>query len=236
MDPTHLFSPTFAPAALASESVVAAAISTFVLGASGSLHCFLMCGPLACAAAPGGARTPRALGAYQLARITAYATVGGALGAFGSAFGRAFTVPLRSVLPWLLIAALVASALDLGKRIAPLPGIANFLRRMHRLSATFSPVTRATVVGGITPLLPCGLLYGVFAAAFTAASFGGGALLLGAFAVGGAPALLLAQLPGGLMRRLRGTPAVVLQRGVPLVAAGVLAWRAVMTAGGHSCH
>jgi hypothetical protein len=91
-------------------------------------------------------------------------------------------------------------------------------------------------VGAITPLLPCGLLYGVFAAAFAAGSFGGGALLLGAFAAGGAPALLLAQLPGGLMRKLRGTPALIIQKAVPLVAAAVITYRALMTSSGHSCH
>jgi sulfite exporter TauE/SafE len=228
--------PHVATEALGGDTALSVAASALVLGASGSLHCFLMCGPLACSAAPGGARNLRALGAYHLSRVIAYALVGGFLGVFGRAFSRAFTLPMRAIVPWLLVAALLGSALDIGKRLAPLPGLAHFVRRLARLGATFSPTRRAAVLGGITPLLPCGLLYGVFAAAFSVSSFADGALLLGSFAVGGAPALLLAQLPAGLATRLRGTPALILRRGLPLVAAAVLAVRAVQSARGHACH
>ena len=231
--------PAFDPGQLGSDSGAALAASAVVLGLSGSLHCFLMCGPLACAAAPitiGRKRANSAPATYHAARIAAYALMGGLLGSFGSGFSRAFAVPLRAVLPWMLVAALVASALDLGKRLRPIPGFANLSRLAARVSASLSSRGRAALLGAMTPLLPCGLLYGVFAAAFTTSSFGGGALLLGAFAMGGAPALALAQLQLGLGARLRGWPAVALQKGLPLAAAAVIAYRALQSASGHACH
>lgn len=162
--------------------------------------------------------------------------MGGLLGAFGGGFARAVTLPLRAVTPWFLVAALVASALDLGRRIAPAPGLANILRRLMRYGAKFSPTARGALMGGMTPLLPCGLLYGIYATAFTAGSFGRGLLLMLAFAAGGVPSLLLAQYSMGLSARLGPRGALVLKRVVPLVAAAVLAWRALATSAGHSCH
>jgi sulfite exporter TauE/SafE len=231
--------PALDPGQLQSGAGAALAASAVVLGVSGSLHCFLMCGPLACAAGPvviGRKRANSAPAAYHAARIAAYSLMGGLLGTFGSGFSQAFAVPLRSVLPWMLVAALCASALDLGKRMAPVPGFANLSRLAARVSASLSAPGRAALLGAITPLLPCGLLYGVFAAAFTTASFGGGALLLGSFALGGAPALALAQLPLGLGARLRGWPALALQKGLPLVAAAVIAYRALLAQAGQACH
>src|SRR5262249_22530689 len=157
------------------------------------------------------------------------------------AFSRGVALPLSSVLPWMLVAALLASVFDLGKRIAPVPGLANVVRTASRWSASLPPWARASVIGGVTPLLPCGLLYGVFAAAFTCASFGGGALLLGAFALGGAPALLGTQLAvrvraaTGPCARLRRHP-LALQKALPLIAAAVIAFRAIQVARGHACH
>lgn len=246
--------PTVNPALLAADSPATVLGSALLMGLSGGFHCFLMCGPLACAATPlvplrvsGEVRTQSsratpAFAAYHGARLTAYAVLGGLLGLFGSAFSTGFALPIRAVLPWVLVAALVASAFDWGKRLAPIPGFANIVQRATRIAASFSPTLRAGLIGGITPLLPCGLLYGLFAVAFTAASFGGGALLLGAFALGGAPSLLAAQLaarlPGlaGVRQRMGGLPAQVVRRGLPLVAAALIAWRAVQAARGEDCH
>jgi sulfite exporter TauE/SafE len=88
----------------------------------------------------------------------------------------------------------------------------------------------------MTPLLPCGLLYGVFATAFAAASFAGGALTLACFAAGGLPALALAQLPARWRSRPGGAGAWIVRRVVPLVAAGVVAYRAVAVSHGAHCH
>jgi hypothetical protein len=136
-----------------------------------------------------------------------------------------------------MAAALVASALELGKRLRPLPGMARVAGALSRLGAKFSSTGRAGAMGAVTPLLPCGLLYGVFAAALASGSFASGALVLGAFALGGLPALLGAQLHAGLWRHRPGVAAFVLQRAMPLAAAALLIYRAVSTSSGRpSCH
>jgi hypothetical protein len=219
--------------------VVAGALGSLVVGVTGSVHCLLMCGPLACASLPGvpGPERRKAVLAYQGARLGAYALVGGALGALGGGVMRALAVSAQPYLPWVMAVALVASALELGKRMRPLPGLVHVAGAISRVGAKFSFVGRAGAMGAVTPLLPCGLLYGVFAAALASGSFLGGVLVLGAFALGGLPALLGAQLQAGLWRNQPKVASFVLQRAVPLVAAAVLIYRAVNTASGRpSCH
>ena len=224
----------------ASSPVLAGASAAFVVGLTGSVHCLLMCGPLACAAVPGVAGDRRrAVAAYQVGRVSAYGALGAALGALGGGVTAALAVSARPYLPWVMAAALVASALELGKRLRPLPGLARAASALARLGAKVSPTARAAAIGAATPLLPCGLLYGVFAAALTAGSASGGALVLGSFSLGAIPALLGAQVGAGrglLRSRWAG---VVLQRALPLAAAAVLVYRAIMdpgAGGAPRCH
>ncbi len=223
----------------ATPVVVAGTAGALVVGLTGSVHCLLMCGPLACAGLPGvkGPEKWRAVLAYQSARVGAYALMGGLLGALGGGVTQALAVSTRPYLPWVMAAALVASALELGKRLRPLPGLSHVAGAITRTNAKFSLLSRSGAMGAVTPLLPCGLLYGVYAAALASSSFGGGALLMGAFALGGLPALLGAQLQTGLWQRQLRLATFVLKRAVPLVAAAVLLYRAVgVGAGQPSCH
>ncbi|MCP3162515.1 sulfite exporter TauE/SafE family protein [Myxococcus sp. QH3KD-4-1] len=235
-----LLMPTDVPLLLASltptPTLVAGALGALTVGLTGSVHCFLMCGPLACAGLPAmrGPERRRALFAYQGARLGAYALVGGALGALGGGVTRALAVSTRPYLPWLMAAALVASALELGKRLPPLPGLARLASALSRGSAKFSWVGRAGAMGAVTPLLPCGLLYGVLTVALASGSFGGGAVVMGAFALGGLPALLGAQLQAGLWSKRPWLAEFLLRRAMPLVAAAVLVFRAVDTS--PHCH
>ncbi|MCP3140186.1 sulfite exporter TauE/SafE family protein [Pyxidicoccus xibeiensis] len=226
-------------ALLPSSAVVAGALGALTVGLTGSVHCLLMCGPLACAGLPAvpGPERRRAVLAYQGARVASYALLGGALGALGGGVASVLAVSTRPYLPWLMALALVASALEVGKRLRPLPGLSKVAGVVARWGAKFSWTGRAGAMGAVTPLLPCGLLYGVFGAALASGSFGGGALVLGAFALGGLPALLGAQLQAGLWKHRPRVATFVLQRAVPLVAAAVLIYRAV-GAGGNapSCH
>ncbi len=235
---TTVLSPLMA-ALTPSPAVLAGALGALTVGVTGSVHCLLMCGPLACAGLPGvpGPERRKAVLAYQGARVAAYALVGGALGALGGGVTGVLAVSTRPYLPWVMAAALVASALEVGKRLRPLPGLSQVVRGVSRWGAKFSFTGRAGAMGAVTPLLPCGLLYGVFAAALASGSFGGGALVLGAFALGGLPALLGAQLQAGLWKNRPRIAAFLLQRAMPLVAAAVLIYRAVGTAGGEpKCH
>ncbi len=219
--------------------VVAGAVGALVVGVTGSVHCLLMCGPLACAALPGveGSERWRAVLAYQGGRVGAYALTGGLLGALGGGVTRALAMSARPYLPWLMAAALVASALELGKRLRPVPGLSRLAGALMRWGAKFSCTSRAGAMGAVTPLLPCGLLLGVYAAALASSSFWEGALLMGTFAFGGVPALLGTQLQSALWRKQPGLSTFVLKRAMPLVAAAVLVYRAVGAASGQpSCH
>jgi sulfite exporter TauE/SafE len=209
--------------------------AALALGAAGSLHCFVMCGPLACAAQRGPRRAATAM-AYHGARIVAYAAVGALLGAAGDVV----RLPLQGALPWLLAAVLLAAVVDPGgkrlRRLRPLPGITQILQLAAGVRAKLSPMANAALLGALTPLLPCGLVYGIGAAAIATSSAAGGALLMGGFAWGAVPALLLAQGSMAWLGRLPRIPAALVQRGLPLLAAGVLLYRATMATTHHACH
>lgn len=207
----------------------AGSASALVAGATGSLHCALMCGPLACAGLPtSGPDRRRAAAAWHLGRIVAYTLVGLLLGALGRGVSQGLMVSVQPVLPWVMALGLVITALDLAKHVRPLPGVASLSRALARTGAPLSPPARSFLLGAATPFLPCGLLYGLFLAAIATGSAWGGAAVLGAFSLGALPALGAVQLGA---RRLSLSPrmALVARRVVPLLAAVMLVARALMT-------
>lgn len=196
-------------------------------GLTGSLHCALMCGPLACAPLPAaGADRRRAALGWHAGRLAAYLAVGAALGLAGGGLVRALALRVQPLLPWVMAAGLAATAFELGRRLPALPGLAGLGRGLARLGARTTPVGRAFALGAATPLLPCGLLYGLFLAAVGAGSAAGGALVMGLFGIGSLPGLTAAQAGTAWSGRFPRVEAV-LRRAVPLVAAGVLVWRAL---------
>lgn len=207
----------------------AGAVSALVAGVTGSLHCALMCGPLACAGLPASAaERRRAAACWHLGRVTAYTFVGLLLGALGRGVSRGLMVSVQPVLPWVMAAGLVITALDLARHARPLPGVAAISRAFVRAGAGLRPPTRSFLLGAATPFLPCGLLYGLFLAAIATGTAWGGAAVLGAFSLGAIPVLGAAQLGA---HRLALSPRVSLlaRRVVPLAAAVVLVVRALMT-------
>jgi sulfite exporter TauE/SafE len=203
----------------------AAALGALAAGASGSLHCALMCGPLACA---GGSASPVA---WHVGRVASYAALGAALGLFGLTVLHAALPGLNPVLPWVMAAGLVATALDLGKHLRPLPGVRHVSAWVVKRSATLAPAARAGAIGAVTPFLPCGLVYGMAISALASGSAVRGLAVMGAFALGSVPALVLAQLQ---LQALRKRPRAfeLARRVVPLAAALVLVWRALESAPG----
>lgn len=215
----------------------AAAGASLLTGLGGSAHCAVMCGPLACVSlgGPPGVRR-RAAAAWQAGRVAAYGGVGAILGALGHA-GLALThAPLARALPWVMAAGLVLSAIEVGRRLPPLPGLARIPRALARLGAGLSPALRAALRGAATPFLPCGLLYGAFVVAVGTATALTGAIVMTAFALGAVPALGLVQF-GAPRLVSRGAQRPFLRRAIPLLAAGLVTWRAMGTHGGPPhCH
>ena len=221
--------------ALSSGLVIAAVSTALIAGVTGSLHCGLMCGPLACASVGGAARGTSAL-AWQAGRVLAYTLVGTLLGAVSQSFSLMLTFSVQPFLPYLMAAALIATALDLGKHLAPIPGVRRISQALARGSSTLPPLGRAIALGAATPCLPCGLLYGIFLAALATNSALGGGLVMGAFALGAVPVLLTVQLGARQFQRWP-TASLVMKRVIPLVAAVVLIARALIARNsGPECH
>jgi len=204
-------------------------IGALLAGLVTSVHCAGMCGPLACGlAAMPASESERlaAASAYHGTRLAAYTLIGGLCGALGEQpLGWFFRSP-AAVLPWILVGVFLLFGLGLEKR---LPRPAMLLRvsaRMRLRTRRLSPVSSGLVLGGLTPLLPCGPLYLLFGAALLSGSALRGAEFALAFGLGTVPLLWLAQRQlHRLGARFSRTGLVRVQRGFALVTALVLAWR-----------
>lgn len=208
--------------------LLVAAGAAALAGLTGSLHCFSMCGPLACAGCAKATNDrSRAMSAYHLARIAGYTVMGAGLGAFGEAAASKLALSTSGWLPWAMAGLLVLTALGLFERLPSFAPTAKMMRPLVRIGAKFTPIWRSAVLGGVTPFLPCGLLYALYLSVALSGSAIAGATVAFAFAVAGTPALTLAQMQTTWLRRLPKGGEFVIRRMIPLVAAGVLVWRAM---------
>jgi sulfite exporter TauE/SafE len=212
-------------------------LGAWIAGAAGSPHCALMCGPLACGGCAAGCARERrrAALAWQIGRGSAYAGLGAVLGSVGKTAAALLAGSVARALPWVMAGGLLLSALDWGGSAPAIPGLARIPRVLLRAGEKFSPFARSFLRGAACGFLPCGLLYGALLMAAAAGGPVGGALVMSAFALGGVPALALAQAQAGRLAR-NPRARVWLRRGLPVLAAVALVWRAVATGGGHSCH
>jgi len=218
------------------------AAAAFAAGVTGSLHCALMCGPLACAPLPraGGAGRSAAIGGWHLGRLAAYGVVGTALGFAGQGLAAGLARYVQPVLPWLMVVGFVASAFEFGRRLPAAGALGGLARRLARWGEGASPFGRAAALGAATPFLPCGLLWGISLVAVGAGTAWGGALVMVAFGLGSTPGLATVQLGTAWSGRWPRAERI-LKVAVPLVAAAAVAWRALAvgdpgTAGGHAGH
>lgn len=214
------------------------ALGALAIGASGGAHCFMMCGPLACAATGAQDSRGRAILAHQGSRVAAYTLAGGIAGALGSELARLSPFDLRPALPWVVVAGLLVAALDLTRRLPDLPFAGRVLRAAAARARRLPVYLRASLLGAVSPLLPCGLSASALLVAAASGSLLGGLVTMALFALASAPGLLLAQLPLGFVRpdsRL----ALVLRRALPAAAAAVIVWRTLAASAGpaaQSCH
>jgi hypothetical protein len=174
----------------------------FLTGALASLHCIGMCGAVVLAysmqvqtGVPPRSRVAAGIlrhGTYNGGRVLSYAALGALLSAAGLrlawvrsagdyvsiAAGAVMVVAGVAMLGWLRI----PSRISLGRS-------GGLVTRIHaRLLRGASPV-RTLALGLLTPLLPCGMLYGILAKAATAETVGAGALTMAVFALGMTPSL-----------------------------------------------
>lgn len=204
-------------------------VAAFLMGAMGSLHCAVMCGPLSgvlCAPAAGKSAHASA-SLTQLGRMITYATFGAIAGAAGGAVG-SFVPPtaLRVGSRILVAVVLLSVGLYLAGVVRPrwVQRAGSFGERLRASlfgrfgSSTFGQVARGVVWG----TLPCGLVYGAVALALTSGSAVLGAASMAAFFAGTLPALVVA----GVIARLLRTRSVSVRLrravGVLLVASGAM--------------
>ncbi len=204
--------------------------AAFLAGLVTSLHCAGMCGPLACAILPGtprgGSEVPTA---YQLGRVASYACLGALAGGLGRLPLSWLPAEALRFAPFLAVVFFIGAAFRWDRRWAKPPGLGQSLFRWVRRMGRRSPVGAAALLGGATPLLPCGPLYLFLGIALLAGSALRGSELMLAFALGTLPLLWFVQsqfgrLQGRLSPRWLGRVRLTLS----LVAAGLAAWRAAM--------
>jgi sulfite exporter TauE/SafE len=202
----------------------------------GSTHCAGMCGAFVAFAvgAPAGAQAKpvsraRLNAAYNGGRLVTYSVLGAIAGGLGAALNLGGSLMgvqkvAAGVAAGLMIGfGIVAVLRHLGMRIprAPVPGVLIRLARAgHAWAFGLSPIQRASVVGLLTTLLPCGWLYAfVVIAAGTASPLAGAAVMatfwLGTLPVMAAIGLGVGSLAGPLRQKLPLVTSLV------LIAAGV---------------
>ena len=169
--------------------------AALVAGLVGSVHCFGMCGGIAGALGmAGGGRLSLAV-SYSAGRIASYALAGALIGAIGGGLaGAAGLGPwLRLIMALVLILLGLQVALNL-KLLAPLEAAgAGLWRKLAPVARRFIPprhAGQALALGALWGWLPCGLVYGMLAAAAGAGSAANGALFMAVFGLGTAPAMI----------------------------------------------
>lgn len=221
-------------ASLPTDHLAACAAGGLTFGFINSLHCVGMCGPLV-AVSHSGARGGVA---YHGMRTASYTLIGLVAGALGSAVGLDRIAPSGAVFALVLAGSIVLIAFGTRFDFGSLPGVGPVLRSARRRAAGLRPTARAAVLGSVTPLLPCGLLYAALVIAAATGSASGGGVAMAGFALGAVPALAFAQWNLGWVRsRLGAARFRTCTQALMLLAASMLAWRgyAQWSAGAPAC-
>jgi sulfite exporter TauE/SafE len=210
----------------------AALLAIFVVGLLGGTHCVGMCGGIVTALT---VRMPNDRPrwslhlAYNFGRIATYAAAGALAGGVGSA-----ALLLDGVVPVQIVLFVVAQLMLVALGLYLL-GVSRYLdvferagrvlwRRLQPAASLLFPVRtvpRATLVGLLWGLLPCGLVYSVLVTALVTGSAASGALTMLAFGLGTLPALLAVGAVMPALERFRRAQVVRRVAGGIVVAFGL---------------
>lgn len=184
------------------------AFALFLAGlAGGFTHCAAMCGPFVVAqslARIDGLGIERLKGLllapYHLGRATSYIAIGAVLGAVGGA------VSGLSGLDYVLAAFLVLAAClfvlqALGRAPSGSGAVGQWVAACVRPLVATPTGLRGYALGLGLGFLPCGFLYGAFAAAAGSGGVVEGAVAMSGFVAGTMPALLVVQFAGAMAAR-----------------------------------
>ena len=223
----HRDTPSDLPGTMSADLVVNTTAGAFVAGLLTSVHCVGMCGPLGCMLAGRQTASPQlAFGAYHLSRVLAYGTLGLMAGMIGQAPIRAMMSSPLVLLPWLLVVALIAIGFGLDRKLPRPKFLTKWLFRSKLRLAQRPPLVAGSLLGLLTPLLPCGPLYLMIGLAAVSGSALAGAEFTVAFALGTVPLLWLSHQPLAHWRQRLSPANLTRMRGaIAFVSAALIAWR-----------
>ncbi len=161
-----------------------------------SLHCAGMCGPLACLIMPvkDDKADPYVVNtAYHLGRVLSYSVLGVLAGSAGHFVAGFIENSVIRWLPWIMVLFFIGLAFQWERYLPRLAGLSNWTFRLNTWLRNRSRLQSAAALGLATPLLPCGPLYMVLAAALLSGSALKGLEFMFTFALGTIPLLWLAQ-------------------------------------------
>lgn len=182
--------------------------ASFIAGLSGSLHCLGMCGGLVSASCSGG----RDILKYQVGRLFGYLVLASIVWVIGNAFKNAISFSWAPFATGMIMGVTFIywgiQNFQGKKAEIRVPGfLNNSYRFLFRKFVSKATVFRSLVIGLISIMLPCGLLYGLIIAALALGTYEQIIISLFFFWLGTLPAMigapqLLKKLLGPLRKKL----------------------------------
>lgn len=208
------------------------ALSLFIVGLLGGVHCVGMCGGIVGALSFHDGKPLIGRGvqhfSYNAGRIATYAVAGGIVGGIGQAgifFAGRQLAPFHYLFANLMLIALGLYLVGITRFIVPIEQAGSHLwKKLQPLSKRFLPartIGQSFTVGAIWGWLPCGLVYSALATALSAGSITGGAYLMLAFGLGTLPNLLLAGFMATRLRAFTQQPVVRYAGGIAVLMFGL---------------
>ena len=205
--------------------------AAIIAGLITSPHCLVMCGPLSCGVMGGPAVSKEEASVgwvlYHCMRVVAYGIIGAIAGLMGYGLASSLAWDIAGAFPWFMVIFLTLFAVGIHKRLPKPVWLTRFAMRATHKTKSSKTWLRGTALGLVTPLLPCGPLYGVFWLAMLSGSPLYGLEIGVGFGIG---TILLLWIGQTQYRRLRNHISQnwvgILQRSVAAIAALVIAMRA----------
>lgn len=164
-----------------------------IMGATGSLHCVGMCGPLAMLVrAPGSGQLLINRLIYHVGKAGTYMALGFVMGLFGDLFQFQNFQNVFSILAGVGVIVFLWAPRTFHIQIPLWQKVLARLRSMIGTQLKSSRTTSAFLFGVLNGLLPCGLVYMALVLAAIQPSVTESILFMGIFAAGTLPALLAA--------------------------------------------
>lgn len=198
----------------------------------GSPHCGGMCGGVAAFCAGAATCSVRQSGLctalYHAARLVAYMLVGAAAGLAGTVVDaggtlvgvQRFAAMMAGVMVAVMGVGLLMSAGTVRAGMRLPAGMDRVLSRLRAVAIRLPAPQRSLLIGGITPLLPCGWLWAFLAVAAGTASVLWGAAVMVAFWAGTVPVLAAVGAGVAVMGALR-RPWISALAGTLMIAVGI---------------